>query len=100
MTQHDFSGGLTTEYKTHVLKLTSGLHHIITVVTQATFWWETGLTLVKLQEIGLGVHLAVKVCYKKAISFLSYSCAYTHIRIYLALVYCRDAQYFDIVLLS
>ena len=34
-----------------------------TVVTQATTWWETVLTLVKLQEIGLGVHLPVKVCY-------------------------------------
>ena len=30
MTQHDLSGGLTTEYKTHILKLTSGSHHIIT----------------------------------------------------------------------
>ena len=28
-----------------------------TVVTQATTWWETVLVLVKLQEIGLGVHL-------------------------------------------
>ena len=34
-----------------------------TVVTQATAWWETVLALVKLQEIGLGVHLPVKVCY-------------------------------------
>ena len=34
-----------------------------TVVTQATIWWETVLALVKLQEIGLGVYLAVKVCY-------------------------------------
>ena len=34
-----------------------------TVVTQATTWWETVLALVKLQEIGLGVHLPVKVCY-------------------------------------
>ena len=34
-----------------------------TVVTQATTWWETVLVLVKLQEIGLGVHLPVKVCY-------------------------------------
>ena len=33
-----------------------------TVVTQATTWWETVLALVKLQEIGLGVHLPVKVC--------------------------------------
>ena len=33
-----------------------------TVVTQATTWWETVLTLVKLQEIGLGIHLPVKVC--------------------------------------
>ena len=33
-----------------------------TVVTQATTWWETVLTLVKLEEIGLGVHLPVKVC--------------------------------------
>ena len=32
-----------------------------TVVTQATPWWETILALVKLQEIGLGVHLPVKV---------------------------------------
>ena len=34
-----------------------------TVVTQATTWWETVLALVKLQEIGLGVHRPVKVCY-------------------------------------
>ena len=36
-----------------------------TVVTQATTWWETVLAyaLVKLQEIGLGGHLPVKVCY-------------------------------------
>ena len=34
-----------------------------TVVTQATTWWETELALVKPQEIGLGVHLPVKVCY-------------------------------------
>ena len=34
-----------------------------TVVTQATTWWETVLALVKLQEIGLGMHLPVKVCY-------------------------------------
>ena len=34
-----------------------------TVVTQATTWWETVLTLVKPQEIGLGVNLPVKVCY-------------------------------------
>ena len=34
-----------------------------TVVTQATTWWETVFALVKLQEIGLGVHLPVKVCY-------------------------------------
>ena len=33
-----------------------------TVVTQATTWWETVLVCVKLQEIGLGVHLPVKVC--------------------------------------
>ena len=33
-----------------------------TVVTQATTWWETVLALVKLHEIGLGVHLPVKVC--------------------------------------
>ena len=32
-----------------------------TVVTQATNWWEIVLALVKLQEIGLGVHLPVKV---------------------------------------
>ena len=32
-----------------------------TVVTQATTWWETVLALVKLQEIGLGVHLPVQV---------------------------------------
>ena len=53
-----------------------------TVVTQATTWWETVHALVKLKEIGLGVHLAVKVCYKKAISFLSYLCAYIHICIW------------------
>ena len=34
-----------------------------TVVTKATIWWETVLGLVKLQEIGLGVYLPVKVCY-------------------------------------
>ena len=34
-----------------------------TVVKQATTWWETVLALVKLQGIGLGVHLPVKVCY-------------------------------------
>ena len=34
-----------------------------TIVTQAINWWETVLTLVKLQEIGLGVNLPVKVCY-------------------------------------
>ena len=34
-----------------------------TVVTQATTWWETVLALVKLQEIGLRVHLPVEVCY-------------------------------------
>ena len=33
-----------------------------TVVTQATTWWEIALAHVKLQEIGLGVHLSVKVC--------------------------------------
>ena len=41
----------------------------------------------------------LQVCYQKAISFLSYS-SYTHDYMYLVLVYCRDAQYFDIVLLS
>ena len=34
-----------------------------TVVTQAITWWETVLSLVKPQEIGLGVNLPVKVCY-------------------------------------
>ena len=34
-----------------------------TDVTQATTWWETVLALVKLQGIGLGVNLPVKVCY-------------------------------------
>ena len=34
-----------------------------TVVTQATAWWEATLALVKLQEIGLTVHLPVKVRY-------------------------------------
>ena len=32
------------------------------IVTQAMNWWETVLVLVELQEIGLGVHLPVKVC--------------------------------------
>ena len=32
-----------------------------TVATQATTWWETVLALVKLQDIGLEVHLPVKV---------------------------------------
>ena len=40
-----------------------------TVVTQATTWWETVLALVKLQELGLGVNLPVKVW---AISLFSY----------------------------
>ena len=43
-----------------------------TVVTQATTWWETVLALVKLQEIGLGVNLPVKVRYYRVISLLSY----------------------------
>ena len=30
-----------------------------TVVIEATTWWETVLAFVKLQEIGLGVHLPV-----------------------------------------
>ena len=30
-----------------------------TVVTQATTWWETVLTLVKVVEIGLGIYLPV-----------------------------------------
>ena len=49
-----------------------------TVVTQATTWWETVLALVKLQEIGLGVYLPVKVfrhIHKK------------HVNMYLALAY-------------
>ena len=33
-----------------------------TVAILATTWWEAVLTLVKLQECGLGVHLPVKVC--------------------------------------
>ena len=33
-----------------------------TVVTLATTWWETVLACVKLQRIGLGVHLCVNVC--------------------------------------
>ena len=44
-----------------------------TVVTQATTWWETVLVLVKLQEIGLGVNLPVKVC-----SLLISSSMYVH----------------------
>ena len=44
-----------------------------TVVTQATIWWETVLALVKLQEIGLGVNLPVKVC-----SLLISSSMYVH----------------------
>ena len=42
-----------------------------TIVTQATTWWETVFTLVKLQESGLGMHQPVKVCYQRAISFFS-----------------------------
>ena len=42
-------------------------HHLdrrpSTVVTQATTWWETALAHVKLQGIGLGVSLPVKVCF-------------------------------------
>ena len=34
-----------------------------TVVTQATIWWETELALVKQKEVGLGVHLLVKVLF-------------------------------------
>ena len=34
-----------------------------TIVTQATTWWDSVLSLVKLQEIGLRVHLPVEVCY-------------------------------------
>ena len=44
-----------------------------TVVTQATTWWETVLVLVKLQEIGLGVNLPVKV-----FSLLISSITYVH----------------------
>ena len=33
-----------------------------TVVTLTTTWWETVIAHVKLQGIGLGVHLPVKVC--------------------------------------
>ena len=33
-----------------------------TVVALATTWWETVLARVKLQRIGLGVHLHVNVC--------------------------------------
>ena len=43
-----------------------------TVVTQATTWWEIVLALVKLQEIGLGVNLPVKVW-----AILLFICAYT-----------------------
>ena len=34
-----------------------------TVVTQATTWWETILSHVKLMECGLGGNLPVKVCF-------------------------------------
>ena len=44
-----------------------------TVVTQATTWWETVIALVKLQEIGLGVNLPVKV-----FSLLISSIMYVH----------------------
>ena len=44
-----------------------------TVVTQATTWWETVLAIVKLQEIGLGVHLPVYV-----FSLLISSITYVH----------------------
>ena len=44
-----------------------------TVVTQATTWLETEPALVKLQEIGLGVHLPVKV-----FSLLISSITYVH----------------------
>ena len=39
-----------------------------TVVTQAKTWWEAALALVKLQEIGLTVHIPVKVCYYLSLS--------------------------------
>ena len=34
-----------------------------TVVIQATYWWETAIVHVKLQEGGQGMHLPVKVSY-------------------------------------
>ena len=43
-----------------------------TVVTQATTWWERVLSLVKRKEIGLEMHLPVKVCvysYKLTFSY-------------------------------
>ena len=63
----------------------------LTVVTQATTWWETVLALVKLQESGLGVHQLVKVCMLASnitysiysnkqgmlLQLISYLCAYT-----------------------
>ena len=45
-----------------------------TVVTQATAWWEIVLALVKLQEIGLGVHLPVKVCYYTLLYYALCAC--------------------------
>ena len=41
-----------------------------TVVTQATTWWKREIALVKQKEIGLGVHLPVKVCYYTMFTFM------------------------------
>ena len=48
-----------------------------TVVTQATTWWETVLALVKLQEIGLGVHLPVKVALFLGLPTIHFLIAYS-----------------------
>ena len=49
-----------------------------TVAIKATDWWETVLALVKLQEVGQGVHLHVKVtmycCLNLCIHIILYSC--------------------------
>ena len=42
----------------------------LTVVMQATTWWETVLAYVKLQEFGLGVHLPVNVCLYTILAYL------------------------------
>ena len=50
-----------------------------TVVTQAMTWWETVIALVKLQEIGLRVHLPVQV-HLLLINLCRYVVTYKYVR--------------------